>query len=395
MQFAKWTEVAQASVTREILKITQQPGVISFAGGVPAPELFPVEELTRAFAEALTDAQSSLQYTVTEGLPALRESVAGLMTERGVNCSADDIALIHGSQQGLDLVARLFLEPNDLVLVEETTYHGAVLAFNPHGVRFLAVRMDDQGMDVEHLRELLQQERPKLIYCTPTFQNPTSVSLSRPRRQVLAQLAAEFEVPVIEDDPYFGLQYDGEPQPVVKSFDQEDQVIYVGSFSKILAPGLRLGWVVARPDLVSKLNIAQMGSTLHVGTLLQHAVQAYLQTGGLPGHIKTLCDAYRPRRDAMLSALESVMSEVGRWSRPDGGFFVWVRLLEGFSSSRLLEAALAEKVAFVPGDAFYAAGGARDNCLRLSFSTPNVKEIEEGFTRLRHGLTQIKGTRIR
>ena len=382
MQFAKWTEVAQASVTREILKITQQPGVISFAGGVPASELFPAEELSHAFEEALIEAQSSLQYTITEGLLSLRESIVLLMTERGVSCGADEIALIHGSQQGLDLVARLFLESGDLVLVEETTYHGAVLAFNPHGVRFQGVRMDGQGMDVEHLRTLLQRERPKLIYCTPTFQNPTSVSLSYQRRQILAQLSAEFEVPVIEDDPYYGLQYSGDIQPVVKSFDQENQVIYVGSFSKILAPGLRLGWVVARPDLISKLNIVQMGSTLHVGTLLQYAVQAYLKTGQLSKHIEILCNAYRPRRNAMLDALNSVFSDVGSWEHPEGGFFVWVRLVEGFSSTKLLQAALAENVAFVPGDAFYAAGGGEDNCLRLSFSTPTAKEIQEGCGRL-------------
>lgn len=383
MQFAKWTNSSQVSITRDILKMTEQPGVISFAGGVPAPELFPAAELAHAYREVLAaEPQSSLQYTTTEGFHPLREALASLMVERGVQCSADDIALVHGSQQALDLVGRLFLEPGDLVLVEETTYHGAVLAFNPHGVRYRAVPTDDHGLKVEALRDLLQEERPKLIYSMPTFHNPSGVSLSHQRRQALAALVAEFEVPLIEDDAYAELRYDGKQEPAVKAFDQDGRVIYMSTFSKILAPGLRLGWVVAPREVIAKLNIAQMGASFHVGTLLQRVVHFYLSSGGLPSHIETLRSAYRVRRDAMFEALTAHMSEVARWTRPEGGFFIWVQLADGLSTRQLLQAALSEKVAFVPGDPFFAAGGGQDNTLRLSFSTATVESIKEGFARL-------------
>ena len=382
-EFAEWTESAQASITREILKLTQQPGVISFAGGSPSPELFPADELAAAFADILhEDPRSSLQYSVTEGFVPLREGIAGMMAERGVTCSADEIALVHGSQQGLDLVGRLFLEPGDLVLVEEKTYHGAVLAFNPQGVRYRAIPMDDQGMQVEALRELLGQERPKLIYTMPTFHNPTGISLTRERRETLAELAAEFEVMVIEDDAYAGLRYEGEPQPVLKAFDQDNRVIYVSTFSKILAPGLRMGWVVTGGEVMRKLNIAQMGETMHVGTLIQRVVHAYLDSGGLPAHVERLRKAYRSRRDAMLVGLETHLSEVASWTRPEGGFFTWATLKPGLTASGLLEAAVAEKVAFVPGNPFFAAGGGQDDALRLSYSTGSVESIQEGFVRL-------------
>lgn len=380
--FAGRVKQMESSAIREILKITDQPGIISFAGGLPAPEMFPLEEIRRAFDGELGSGDaSSLQYSTTEGYLPLREYIAGVMGDRGVKAGPGEVLLINGSQQGLDLLAKLFIDPGDLVVVENPSYLGAIQVFRSYQANFAAVPTDSGGIQAEALEKILRHRRPKLIYLTPTFKNPTGVTLDQERRRAVADLSEKYEVPLIEDDPYGELRYSGDPVPPVKSFDRCGRVIYLSTFSKTVAPGLRLGWVVAERNLMSKLVLAKQGTDLHTGTLVQRGIYRYLTGSDVSGHIGAIRREYGRRRDAMISAMRETFPAGTAWTEPEGGMFLWVTLPPRLDATQLLKEAIAEKVAYVPGAPFFVAGGGQ-NCLRLNFSNSLPSRIEDGIGRL-------------
>lgn len=373
------------SPVRDILALTERPGVISFAGGLPEPRLFDVAGLRAAFGRALGDdaAGRSLQYSTTEGDPVLRERIAGLLTARGLPTGADEVIVTSGSQQALTLVATLLLEPGSAVLVEEPGYLAALQAFRLAGARLIPVACDDDGLDPDALEAAVVRERPALLYTVPTFQNPTGRTLPADRRRAVARIAAEHGLWVLEDDPYGELRYSGEPAPPIASLPEvADRVLALSTLSKIVAPGLRIGWVRAPASVHRQLVIAKQAADLHTSTIDQAASGIWLGEVDLPAHVGRLCDVYRERRDALLGGLGDALPPGSTWNEPDGGMFVWARLPDGHDAAALLRAAIDRDVAFVPGAPFFA-GPPDDAALRLSFTTHAPGEIAEGLARLR------------
>ncbi len=375
----------QSSPVRDILELTQRAEVISFAGGLPAPELFPAEMVAQAFATALrpTAVARALQYSTTEGDPQLRALLAQRLTGRGLDSDPGEILVTTGSQQALGLVASVLADPDDVVLVENPSYLAALQAFGFAGARMVPVPCDDHGLDPEALPALVAEHAPKFLYLVPTFQNPTGRTLPAERRARLAQIAAEHGLWLVEDDPYGELRYDGEPlAPIASHPGAADRTVTVSSLSKVLAPGLRIGFLRAPEQLLGPLTVAKQAADLHTSTVDQHAARICLQTGQLDDHIALICAEYRSRRDALLGGLRDALPEGSTHNHPDGGMFVWVRLPEGCDASELLRRALEHDVAFVPGAPFYAQDP-DPSTLRLSFTTHRPAEIVEGLDRLR------------
>ncbi|MDD3022324.1 MAG: PLP-dependent aminotransferase family protein [Syntrophomonadaceae bacterium] len=372
----------RSSVIRELLKITEQPEVISMAGGLPADELFPVEEIKRAADAVLSgdNAPASLQYGPTEGYLPLRQQITLIMNDKGVACSPGEVQISSGSQQALDLLARVFLDRGDVVLVENPTYLGAIQAFELFQPKFVAVATDEEGMLPEALEQAIIINRPKIIYLVPTFQNPTGRTMSLERRKRVAGIIERQQVLVIEDDPYSDLRFEGEDLPLLKSL-VPDWVVYLGTFSKTAVPGFRLGWIVADEELIGKLSICKQGADLHTNTLVQHVLSRYLNDADIPGHIKKIRNEYGRRCNAMVEALEREFPSGVTWSRPQGGMFLWVQLPAGLDTESLMSKALLEKIAFVPGHSFFVNGGGQ-NTMRLNFSNSSPDLIEEGIRRL-------------
>jgi len=374
-----------SSVVRDILELTQQEEVISFAGGLPAPELFPAELLAQAFAAALapTRAARALQYSSTEGDPELRALLAQQLSLRGLDADASEMLVTTGSQQALGLVASVLLDPGDAVLVENPTYLAALQCFGFAGAKLVAVPCDEHGLDPERLPQLIAEHQPKFLYLIPTFQNPTGRTLPAQRRRRVAEIAAEHGLWLIEDDPYGELRYDGESlAPIGSHPAARDRTVSISSLSKVLAPGLRIGFLRAPEALRRPLVIAKQTADLHTSTVDQLAARASLQAADLDEHIANLCGEYRRRRDTLLGGLEHALPEGSTFNRPDGGMFVWARLPEGHDAAELLRTALRHGVAFVPGAPFFATKP--DHCtLRLSFITHVPEEIVEGLARLR------------
>jgi len=386
-----------SSIIRELLKFTLQPDMISFAGGLPAPELFPVKEFEEASCKILREKGSqALQYSITEGYPPLREFVVEKMGRYGIKATVDNVLITHGSQQALDLVGKVFLDPGDTILLEAPSYLGAIQAFTAYQARYVTVPVDDEGMRVDLVEKELEKGCPKFIYVLPNFQNPAGVTLSEERRERLVVLADECGVPLIEDDPYGELRYEGDHIPPLVVLDErhlskssqanaegffEGNVIYISTFSKTLAPGLRLGWVVAPVEVVSRLGQAKQGADLHTSSLTQMLTYEIVASGFLDGHVREIRKVYRERRDVMLEAMEEYFPEGVRWTRPQGGLFLWVTVPEEIDTAELLEEAVEEKVAFVPGFAFYADGRGQ-NTMRFNFSSAQPEMIREGIKRL-------------
>ena len=373
-----------SSPVRDLLALIDRPEVISFAGGLPAPELFDLDGLRAAFDRVLSSpgARRHLQYAPTEGNPDLRALVAARMSDRGLPTSAADLLITTGSQQALTLIAAALLDPGAVVAVEEPTYLAALQCFQLAGARIVTVPGDDDGVDPAALAGVLAAERPRLLYLVPTFANPTGRTLTAARRAAVAELAAAHGTWVVEDDPYGELRYRGEPVPALAAQPAAaDRVLHLGSFSKVAAPGLRLGWVRTPPALRAPLTVAKQAADLHTSTIDQAAAAAYLTAVDLDAHVRGLRDAYRRRRDAMIAAMPRTAPPGSTWTDPDGGMFTWLRLPAGADSAALLPAALRRDVAFVPGAPFYA--GAPDPAtLRLSFTTHTPDEITEGLRRL-------------
>ena len=386
-----WTQAARAekmnpSVIREILKVTEKPGIISFAGGLPSPKTFPVEAFAKACQAVLTtDGRAALQYASSEGYAPLREWVANdLMrqsTAAGLPWHVDpaQVLITTGSQQALDLIAKILIDKDSKVLVETPTYLGALQAFTPMEPAFVSVASDAEGIDVADLCGKAPGAR--FLYVLPNFQNPTGQSMSEARRALLSQEASRIGLPMVEDNPYGDLWFDAPPPPTLTARNP-DGCIYMGSFSKTLAPGLRLGFLVAPQSLYPKLLQAKQAADLHTPSFNQRMVHEVLKTGFLDGHVPTIRALYKAQRDAMLEALSTHLGGTGvQWNTPDGGMFLWVRLPQGMNAVDLLPQAVERNVAYVPGAAFYS-GQAQANTLRLSFVTASVDQIRHGVAAL-------------
>jgi 2-aminoadipate transaminase len=388
--YADRTAGMRASDIREILKVTARPDIISLAGGLPAPELFPVDEYRRAFEWVLeADGAQALQYGPSEGYLPLRRLLAERLSRFDMPCGPDDLLVTNGSQQALDLMGKVFLNPGDTVLVETPTYLGALQAFNQYQATYAIVPMDEDGMRVDEVERVLAQRSArapiKFIYALPNFQNPTGRSMSLERRRRLVELASHYGVPIVEDDPYGELRYEGAALPTLKSLDTEGLVIYLGTFSKILAPGFRLGWMLAGPEVMEVLMHGKQPSDLHTGMAQQMATYEVAKGGFVDQHVERIKDFYRERRDVMLRSIEEHFPADAHYTRPAGGLFVWAELPRDIDTRELLLEAIEEKVAFVPGQGFHADGSGT-NTMRLNFSNVPPEQLQAGVQRLGHAI---------
>ena len=391
-RFAQRTRTIKSSAIRELLKLTQRPEVISFAGGLPAPELFPVERFSECCQRVMKmNGPAALQYGATEGYPPLRDMIARNLSRYGILATAENVLITSGSQQALDLIAKLLINRGERILVEAPTYLGALQAFNVFGAEYVTVPIDNNGLRTDCLEEALRSG-PKFMYLLPNFQNPGGVTMSLERREQLVYLSNKYGIPIIEDDPYGQLRFEGEHIAPLVMLDRENHrrdnhyqlgnVIYLSTFSKTLAPGLRLGWIVAPPEVIQKLVQLKQGADLHTSTFNQIVAYEVANDGFLDDHVKKIREVYRQRRDIMLQALEKYFPSECSWTRPQGGLFLWVTLPKGMNCKKLFEVAVQENVAFVPGDCFYTneEDGLRN--LRLNFSNANPEQIWEGIRRL-------------
>lgn len=404
-RYAQRTQMMGSSAIRELLKLTEKPDIISFAGGLPAPELFPVAEFQEAARRVLAEHGSrALQYSTTEGYRPLRDFIVQKMARYGIEAHPDNILITSGSQQALDLIGKILLNPGDLILTERPTYLGALQAWRAYQAGFLSVPVDDDGLQTNLLEEALSAG-PKFMYILPNFQNPGGVTLSLARRQELIKAADLYGIPIIEDDPYGELRYEGDHLPPLVVLDSQllngrpipssnghgffrGNVIYLSTFSKTLAPGLRLGWMVAPTDVIRLCVAAKQGVDLHTSSFDQMVAYEIAKDGFLDSHVRTIRQLYRERRDLMLATMARTFPPAVRWTRPHGGLFLWVTLPEGVDAAKVLDKALAQKVAFVPGVAFHPAGDGR-NTLRLNFSNARPEQIEAGIERLGRVLTEV------
>jgi 2-aminoadipate transaminase len=385
--FAERTRVMRSSAMRDLMEITARPEVISLAGGLPDTSTFPADsfaaQMTRIAQESSAQA---LQYGPTEGFAQTKECIREVMRAEGMDPDPDDVIVTTGGQQAIDLVAKTLVDPGDVVIAEAPTYPGAVPVFCAYQAETIQVGVDEDGMDVDELEALLDRlasegRRPKFVYSVPSFQNPAGVTMSAQRRRRLVDLARARELLVVEDNPYGLLRYEGEEQDPLYKLDGGDYVLYIGTFSKILSPGIRLGWLCAPPPVMEKVVLGKQASDLCTSTLTQFFVHEYFGEGRWRDYVADLCEIYRARRDAMLAALERHFPSGARWSRPEGGLFLWATLPSFIDTTDLLAKALRENVAFVPGAAAYVDGRGGSS-MRLNFSASEPEEIEEGVRRI-------------
>ena len=382
-RLAERTQRMKSSVIRELLKLTTLPNIISFAGGLPASELFPLREFDEACHYVLqTAGQVALQYSPTEGFPPLRRYLADAMSKYGIQVEAEDVLMVSGSQQGLDLLGKLFIDRDDCIVCSRPTYLGALQAWNAYQAHFCTVPLDDDGMVVEEIVPIMKSgHRPRMVYVLPNFHNPAGTTLSLERRVRLVEIAREYDLVLIEDDPYGELRFEGEDiTPIFRM--APERTIYMSTFSKTLAPGIRLAWVVAPKPLIARLVQAKQGADLHTGTFVQMVTDDICQRGILKQHVKKLRAVYNNRRDAMLDAIDEHWPEEARYTRPAGGLFLWARTPEKINTRDFLQDAVEEKVAYVPGYAFYPGEQGGEHSMRLNFSNASEEMINEGIFRL-------------
>jgi DNA-binding transcriptional MocR family regulator len=392
-----WRQLFRESVARshdpiiaDLLALSERQDVISFAIGLPAPELLPLEILAEYTAELIREVGAPLVlHCPTEGHTPLREALAQWVATRGIRARASEVLVVSGSQQGLDLVARIFIDPGDVVIVEEPTYIGALQSFRVAGAKIIGIPVDEDGMRTDILASILERERPKLIYSLPTYQNPSGAVMSVERRRHLLELAARWHVPILEDDPYSELRYEGEPLPSLKALDEHDLVLYQSTFSKVLFPGLRIGYLVVPPVVLRQLALAKQGADLHANSFSQFLLERFVRDGHFSTHIENMKPAYRRRRDLMGMALEKDPSIGLEFSMPKGGFYIWCCLPEGVEQSALLANAAARGVVFLPGRACYPTEPT-ENCLRLNFSHASEDEIEMGIERFLEAVREAR-----
>jgi len=390
-RYAQRTQRMKSSAIRELLKVTENPEIISFGGGLPAPDVFPVEEIFQACERVLHSSMApiALQYGATEGYTPLREMIARHTARFDLEISTDNILITSGSQQALELLGKVFINAGDRIIVESPTYLGALQAWNVFGAEYVTVECDNDGMLPSSLDEALRTG-PKFIYLLPNFQNPTGITISLERREKIIELADHYGVPIIEDDPYGQLRFEGEHIPGIGVLDNKfrgnngsykGNVIYLSTFSKILAPGLRLAWVIAPQEVIKKLAQAKQGADLHTATFNQVVAYEVGRGGFIDKHVLKIREVYRERRNVMLDALEEHMPKGVQWTHPQGGLFLWVTLPEELNATDLFKIAVTEKVAYVPGESFFPCGGGQ-NTMRLNFSYCGPERINEGIARL-------------
>jgi 2-aminoadipate transaminase len=389
IEFAKRMSRVQPNAVGELLRMGSNPSIISFAGGYPDSTLFPREALNAGYQRAIIEqGQQSLQYTVSDGPLKLRQQIAERMTSRGTPAAADQILVLQGSQQGLDLVSKLLINPGDTIITESPTFLGALIAFNPTEPRYLGVRMDDDGLDPDHLSQLLADNtNVKFIYTIPDFQNPTGVSLSFERRKRVIELANKHDVLILEDTAYREVRFEGVAPPTLKSLDTEGRVILLGSFSKILAPGLRLGWAMASTEIIQQLGLLKLAADTQCSTLNMAAVSMFLDSYDMGAHIVTLQNAYRRKKNLMLNTMRQHFPQEISTTDPDGGLFTWATFPKTFDSEAFMRAhALPEaKVAYVPGASFFPEAPQKNHA-RFNYSGQSDERIVEGVTALGRSL---------
>jgi 2-aminoadipate transaminase len=385
--FASRTRGMKSSAMRDMMSITTRPEVISLAGGLPDTRSFPPKTFAAVANKiAAEECAKALQYGPTEGLPETIECIAEVMAAEDMRVDPDDVIVTTGGQQAIDLVTRALIDPGDVIVAEGPTYPGAVPSFSSYQADVVQIDMDSDGMRIDLMEETLDRleregKRPKFIYTVPSFQNPAGVTMSLPRRKRLVEVANEREILVLEDNPYGMLRYEGEPQTTLRSLDGGVYVMYLGTFSKILSPGIRLGWIVAPAPVLDKLNLGKQAADLCTSTLSQLMVSAYFEHGRWQDYVESLTEIYRARRDTMLDALERHFPPQAEWTRPAGGLFIWATLPDFIDTTDLLARALQANVAFVPGEGAYMDGRGR-NAMRLNFSGVNEDDIREGVRRI-------------
>ena len=380
VRYAKRMEQLTNSDIGDLLKLIARPDIISFAGGLPAPELFPVEQL-KAACDAVMDecGRVACQYSSTEGFPALREKIAARMkAKNNIETDADHILVTSGSQQGLDFSARVFVDKGDVILMESPSYLGAINAFKACEPTFMEVPTDDGGMVMEELEKILATtENVKMIYVIPDFQNPTGRTWSLERRHKFMEIINKYEIPVIEDNPYGELRFENENMPALKSLDTKGLVVFLGTFSKVLVPGYRLGWVCASDEILSMYNFIKQGADLQTPTVTQLEANKYMEMFDLDKHVDTIRELYKHRRDVMMDAMEKYLPKEAKFTHPDGGLFTWVELPDYIDTREMALQCLEKKVAYVPGGSFFPNGG-KENCFRMNYSCMPDDKIVEG-----------------
>ena len=383
MKFAKRTQKTGNSGLEDLFAASG-PNVISFAGGYPDRSLFPTQQLNQAFKHSFNSGDTELlQYASTQGYLPLREKIAARLRATGIPTRADNIMLTQGAQQGLDLVARLMLDSGDGLVVEAPTYLGALAAFNAYQPTYYEIPMQDDGMDINALQRVLMSHKVKFIYTVPDFQNPTGVVMSVAKRKALIRLANQYDVMILEDNPYRDLRYDGKPLPTIKSFDTQGRVVYLGSFSKILSPSLRMGWLVAAPDLLQELLALKGGSDLESSNLTMHGIDAYMAENDLDAHITEIQNRYREKKNAMVAAMNRYLPDEAHFTNPDGGFFLWLTMPAGFDMGAFMKQHLLPEsnISYVPSANLYATS-AQVNGARLNFTGPTLEQIDTGIKAL-------------
>lgn len=384
VKFAKRMGNLGRSEIREILKLTAKPEVINFAGGLPAPELFPVQEIKKVTEELLEQYGAQvLQYSTTEGYKPFRDLIAKRMNDKfKTNVTGDDVTIMSGSQQALDFAGKIFIDEGDVILLESPSYMGALNAFKSYGPKYVEIAMDEDGMIPEELEKALQTtERVKFLYMIPDFQNPTGRTLSLERRKKIMEIANKYDLPIIEDNPYGELRFKGERLPAIKSFDTKGLVIYHGTFSKIFTPGLRLGWVCANPEILNQFIVIKQASDLHTSEFNQRIAYEYMMKYNIDEHIENIIALYRKRREVIVKTMQDEFPPSVKFTLPDGGLFLWVTLPEGVDGIKLLEECLKENVAFVPGYSFFP-NSSKKNTMRMNFSNMPDDRIVEGVKRI-------------
>ena len=379
---SQYTERTNSYLVKELLELANRTDVISFATGMADPENGPIEILEGIEKDLAAEKDyRPFLHTPTEGFLSLRKEICHLMQKRGVYCRPEEVMMLSGSQQGIDLAARVFLDPGDLVVVEEPTYFPALQVFRTAGARIMSVSVDSGGMVVDLLEQMLQRYRPKFIYTIPTFQNPTGTNLKLERRKQMVALAVKYNVMILEDDAYGDLSFDGDLPPMLKTMDRSGHVIYLSTFSKNIYSGLRVGWIVANKKVIREFASAKQLMDLHSSSLSQWIIERYLVSGAFDIHLKKICEEYKERRDRMCLALEQYAPEGVSWNIPEGGYYVWCQLPEEIDASGLVAEAARYKVSFVPGPPFFATGNG-EHYIRLNFTFAAIGEIEEGIRRL-------------
>lgn len=393
-QFSRNVPESDVDPVGNILKVAGDPKVISFAGGLPAPELFPVDDLKKVTNEVYDESgRQALQYSIASGDPKLREQIAQRMNRSGIKCDIDNIMITTGSQQSIDLTAKIFINPGDTVIVEQPTYLCALDVFRSYGAHIVGVEMDDDGMKMSALEQAIHDNpNTKFIYTIPSFQNPTGRTMPAERRQKMIEIADANHVMILEDDPYGAIRFAGEDVAPIKTFEHDERVIYMSTFSKILAPGLRIGWIIAEKSLVKKFTLMKQTVDVHSDNLTQHIIAKYMADYDIDAHIDKIKAVYRKREGIMMDAIQTYFPEDAHYSHPEGGLFIWVEV-PGVDTQELFDTCIAHNVAFVPGEPFYA-DKVIPGTFRLNYSNMQEDQIVTGIERLGNAIKEVIGKQV-